>query len=276
MADVRPPTVGAWNTRLGLIEEYESPRAPAERGRLHVHQHIQICLSLDFPRRYAYRGRVHDVPIGALSALDAWEPHATSDPCDRDRLSHYVVMYVDPAEFRSSVDRPAATPLAAVVRTDELIVRRFRQLYRALAADELPLQQDERYRDLAAELLCPEGSRPHRHPAPSALRRAREYIAANACGRVYLRDVAAVADLTPWHFARAFRRQFGMPPHRLQLSLRIDHGRRLLAEGMGGCEVAQRAGFADQSHFIRSFKRVTGTTPARFQRLHRRRVAVAR
>jgi AraC-like DNA-binding protein len=95
------------------------------------------------------------------------------------------------------------------------------------------------------------------------LLRARDFIAAHAAARLGLAEIAAVADLTPWHFARAFRRQFGIPPHRFQLFLRIDLARRLLADGLSGAEVAHRTGFADQSHFSRWFKRVTGTTPVR-------------
>jgi AraC-like DNA-binding protein len=80
-----------------------------------------------------------------------------------------------------------------------------------------------------------------------------------------VRDVAAEADLSPWHFVRAFRRRFGMPPHHFQLWMRVDAARRLLAEGLRGSEVAHITGFADQSHLVRSFKRMLRTTPARYR-----------
>jgi AraC-like DNA-binding protein len=99
----------------------------------------------------------------------------------------------------------------------------------------------------------------------AALVRARDYIAAHAVERIGVRDAARQADLSPWHFVRAFGRLFGMPPHQFQLSMRIDIARRLLAAGVAGSEVAQRTGFADQSHFVRSFKRLLHTTPARYR-----------
>jgi AraC-like DNA-binding protein len=258
----RLPTIVSWNSRIGLIEEYEYPPAPAETGVVHAHREMQICLSLDFPGSYLYRGRRHDVPAEAVSILDGWEPHAPRDPVDRDRPSHYIVIYVDPVEFRLSVDRPPAAPLDGVVHVDTGIVARFRTLYRALASRASPLQQDERYRELAGAVLGSGATMPVPDPAPRALLRARDYIAAHASARIGLEEVAAVAGLTPWHFARAFRRHFGIPPHRFQLGLRIDLARRLLADGVPGSEVAHRTGFADQSHLIRCFKRMTGTTPA--------------
>lgn len=256
------PVVDAWNSRVGLIEEYEYPAGPAGTGLVHAHGDMQICLSLDFPGRYLYRGTRHDVPVRSVSVLDAWEPHAPSDPIDRDRPAHFIVLYSDPERFRSSVDLAPATPIDTVVHVDVDIAARFRRLHQALLSPESPLQQDERFRELASAILRHDATSRVARPASRALLRARDYIAAHAAAPIGLAEIAAVADLTPWHFARAFRRQFGIPPHRFQLGLRIDIARRLLADGLSGAEVAHRTGFADQSHFIRRFKRMTGTTPA--------------
>jgi len=257
------PSVRAWNSSIGLIEEYEYPVGRAEAGSQHVHQHTQICLSLDFPGRYLYRGVHHDVPVGAVSIIDAWEPHACSDPIDRMRLSHYIVLYVDPAELRSIVDRPVTTAIETPVLVNRQIRRRFRRLYRSLSAGCL-LEADERYREFASGIHVRETA-PRAHASGARLRRARDFIAAHAAARIGLKEIAAVADLTPWHFARAFRRQFGVPPHRFQLALRVDLARRLLADGVTGSEIALRTGFSDQSHFIRCFKEITGMTPQRYR-----------
>jgi AraC-like DNA-binding protein len=260
----RPPITHAWQSRLGLVEEYEYPRGRADALPVHAHREMQVCLSLDFPGRYAYRGRLHDVPAGAVSVIDSWEPHAASDPCDRDRLSHYVVMYFDPEVFRSSMEWKASAPIDRPVRTDADTVQRFLALHRALSSDASPLEQDERCDALASRLLNG-GVRPVPKPSVASLVRARDYIAAHAVERIGVRDAARQADLSPWHFVRAFGRLFGTPPHQFQLWMRIDIARRLLAAGVSGSEVAQRTGFADQSHFVRSFKRLLHTTPARYR-----------
>jgi AraC-like DNA-binding protein len=262
------PTVRAWDSRFGLVEEYEYPPGPADTVPMHAHREMQICFSLDFPGRYAYRGEVHDVPVGAVSILDSWEPHAASDPYDRDRPCHYVVVYVDPEELRRAIDLPPDAASAAPVRTDAAIVHEFRALYRALAFGS-PLEQDERYRALAGAVLSRQTIPPTApawpDAAPASLCRARDYIAAHALERIGLAEIAAQADLSPWHFARAFQRRFGLPPHRFQLWMRIDRARHLLAAGMPGALVAQLTGFADQSHFVRCFKKMVRTTPRRYR-----------
>lgn len=259
------PRIAAWNSRFGLVEEYRYPRGPADTGQVHVHRDIQICFSLDFPGRYLYRGRQHEVPVGAVSILDSWEPHASSDPCDRGQPANYIVMYVDPAAFRSAVDVTPNAPLGTPVRTDTTIVHCFSALYRALAAEDSVLRQDECYQDLASVALLSGAARDVRQPAGRALERARDYIAAHATQPIALRDVAVQADLSRWHLTRAFRRRFGVPPHRFQMLMRIDAARRLLASRRENAEVAQEVGFADESHFIRWFKRVVRTTPARYR-----------
>jgi AraC-like DNA-binding protein len=145
-------------------------------------------------------------------------------------------------------------------------VRRFRALYDALSCGASPLEQDERYDALATGVFL---RGPRRAPEPSAapLLRARDYLAAHAFQRISVRDVAAQVELSPWHFVRAFRRRFGMPPHQFQLWMRIDAARRLLAAGVPSSEVAHRTGFADQSHFVRSFKRMLRTTPGKYRSL---------
>ena len=257
-------TVTTRVSRIGVIEEYAYPAGPAAVGEPHAHRHLQICLSLDFPGRYTYRRRQHDVPVGAVATLDAWEPHFPADPCDRWKPSHFIVMYFEPKEIRESLDLDAATPVPLVVGTEPSRVRRFRRLYRALLSGT-PLEQDERYRELASITFGGRAALPPPRPAARALQRARDYIAAHAHERCGLQEIGRIADLTPWHCARAFRQQFGVPPHRFQIWMRIDSARRLLAEGRTGAEVAQLTGFADQSHFVRTFKRFTGMTPRQWK-----------
>ena len=95
-----------------------------------------------------------------------------------------------------------------------------------------------------------------------AKRRVLELIHAALDARLTIETLAGEAGLSPAHFARAFRESLGQPPHQYLLALRLERARRLLETTHASLsDVAQRAGFADQAHFTRLFKRAFGVTP---------------
>ena len=74
--------------------------------------------------------------------------------------------------------------------------------------------------------------------------------------------MADAAGLSPSHFARLFRQATGQPPHRYALHARIERAQTLLLQtGLSITAVSEQLGFYDESHFIRHFKRIMGTTP---------------
>ena len=95
-----------------------------------------------------------------------------------------------------------------------------------------------------------------------AKRRVLELMDAHLDSNVSVQFLANEVGLSGAHFARAFRETFGLPPHRYILHLRLERSRRMLdADNATLADVAQRAGFADQAHFTRFFKREYGVTP---------------
>jgi AraC family transcriptional regulator len=104
-----------------------------------------------------------------------------------------------------------------------------------------------------------------------AKRRAIELMDAKLDSNLSVEFLAGEVELSPAHFARAFRETFGLPPHKYLLHLRLERARRMLdAENAVLADVAQRSGFADQAHFTRFFKREYGVTPGIVLRSRRR------
>jgi AraC-like DNA-binding protein len=97
--------------------------------------------------------------------------------------------------------------------------------------------------------------------APRIVQIMRDYIEDHLADNPTLDDLSAVSGLSPFHLGRVFRRSMGLPPHAYQIHRRIQKAKALLADGLRGDEVAGVLGFADQSHFIRHFKRQIGLTP---------------
>jgi len=79
-------------------------------------------------------------------------------------------------------------------------------------------------------------------------------------------ELSALVHMSPYHFARLFKRSTGVPPHRFLVRRRIDAARALLAAQTAPiAEIAQLVGFRTPSHFTTTFRRVTGMTPSAYR-----------
>lgn len=98
------------------------------------------------------------------------------------------------------------------------------------------------------------------------LRRAVDYIAANLDREVTLDQLAQVAGLSVFHFARTFTRAMGVSPSRYVSRMRMDKAMAEIAAGkLSLAEIAFKAGFSSQASFTTAFHRVTGLTPGEYR-----------
>jgi AraC family transcriptional regulator len=97
----------------------------------------------------------------------------------------------------------------------------------------------------------------------SQLRRVTDYVDANLSGDLSLAELAAQANLSPYHFSRSFKRSTGLSPHQYVIRERVERAKRLLLNGeLGVARVAKEVGFHDQSHLHRHLRRMLGATPS--------------
>jgi AraC-like DNA-binding protein len=102
--------------------------------------------------------------------------------------------------------------------------------------------------------------------APATVRAVRELLAERLADPPSLDDLARDLGMSPFALVRTFRSETGLPPHAYVNHLRVRLARRLLDGGVAPAEVAVQAGFADQAHLTRHFKRVMGVPPRAYQR----------
>jgi AraC family transcriptional regulator len=98
--------------------------------------------------------------------------------------------------------------------------------------------------------------------APHKLRLVIDYINDYLEHELSLNELAAIAQLSQYHFCHAFKQATGLSPHQYLIQQRVERAKQLLKQGkMTIGEVAIACGFTHQSHLHRHFKRLTGVTP---------------
>jgi AraC-like DNA-binding protein len=93
------------------------------------------------------------------------------------------------------------------------------------------------------------------------------HIEEHLASSISIATLAGLARLSPHHFCRAFKRSFGIPPHRYHMVRRIERAKILLMQqARSVTEIGLDLGFSETSSFSTLFRRLTGQTPTAFRR----------
>ena len=99
------------------------------------------------------------------------------------------------------------------------------------------------------------------------LRKATDFIEENHEHDLALAEMAGAAGISPFHFAREFKKATGLAPHQYLIKVRIERAKAWLTKSeLPIVEVGLRAGFNNQSHFTRLFHKLTGLTPKAYRK----------
>jgi AraC family transcriptional regulator len=94
-----------------------------------------------------------------------------------------------------------------------------------------------------------------------------QYIEEHLLEDIPLAQLAEVARLSPYHFVRAFKQSFGLPPHRYLSKLRMNEAKALLADPtLSVTQIGVNLGFSETSSFTTAFRKHTGLTPTAYRR----------
>lgn len=230
----------------------------------HRHDCYAVGVTLAGVQTFVYRGERRVCLPGDVHVLHPDELH--DGAAGTDEGFAYRIVYLDPVLVGRALGHGrlpfVADPVVARAVVDPTVLAALKAVDEPLGG----LEAVEVGGTLAAFLQGHAASVPAgRPPLPlDALRRVRDLIADDPAADHGLATLEGVAGLDRWTLARRFREAFGTSPSRFRTMRRLDLARNLVREGRPLAEAALEAGFADQSHLTRMFKRAYGLTPGRW------------
>jgi len=258
---------------LGGIEVFEA-RFDTHRFPRHAHEGFAIGAILDGVGGYTCRGARQVLPPGRLSLMNPEEPH-TGEALDGSL--RYVMVYADERVVRRALDLRDLPGFAEVTPADDgrVLGRALTRLAARLGTAEArgkdtrpdPLAIEEAVQAVLSLAFARHGRARLRPPGrePLAMRRVRAAIESHAPGDppLSLTSLAGLVSLHPNYLMRVFSRTYGLSPYAWHLRHRVQRAKAAMLDGLPIAEAAQVAGFCDQSHLTRQFRRHYGATPGR-------------
>ncbi|HKN95725.1 MAG TPA: AraC family transcriptional regulator [Pseudonocardiaceae bacterium] len=254
------PHVRAWRPPLDGVAEILHARFGEHAYPMHAHDTWTVLLVDDGAVRYDLdrheRGAFGDL----VTVLPPRVPHngTAARPGGFRKRVLYLESDLLPARLTgAAVDTPAITDgtLHRLVSTVHRLVRTPGDEPAAEAVLALALER------LRARLGDRADTGP---PGRESAHAFRALLDEHIVPGLPLTSAAALLHFDPAYLVRSFGREFGMSPHQYVISRRVDLARRLILAGEPLRSVAVRAGFYDQPHLVRHFKRILGVSPGRF------------
>jgi AraC-like DNA-binding protein len=253
--------VRAWRPDVPGIDEVFHARFVDHAYPLHTHATWTLLVVDDGAVRYDLDRAEHGAVSSAVTLLPPGVAHDGRSATAGGFRKR--VLYLDDAALPAglvgrAVDRPAVE--------DDVLRGAVDRLHRVLdrPGDELAARSGLA---LVTDRLVAHLGRggPDAEPVrdPRTAGALRDLLDAHVVDGLTLDAAAAVLHVTPTHLVKAFAAEFGLPPHRYLVGRRVDLARRLLLAGLPAARVAAEAGFHDQAHLTRHFRRLLGVTPGR-------------
>jgi AraC-like DNA-binding protein len=260
---------------LRVLPTHDLPGVQALKfeGASQIYSHYNDAFSIATLFRsessISFRGKAHRATDGAVGLLepDGIFRHLQIPVAESVGKLHIEASVMGDARRALGARNGAIRVRTVITRSPELF-QALSQLHAALEQEAAGLERQELFAR-ALERVFADGVDGSVAPQSqgyetAAIRRARDILHARFSEQVSLQELADATGLSQFYLLRVFGRSLGLPPHQYQMHLRLARARALLRRGEPASQVAVAVGFADQSHFVRAFRRFHGLTPGMF------------
>lgn len=245
---------------FALFERFYPPRFETPK---HSHKRALFCFVIEGDYTETYGGRTRECKSSTLLFHPQEELHAEHF---HDSGGHSFIIEIEPHWLEGVRARHALPDGSAGFKGGvmELLARRlYKEFVHMDDVSDLIIEglMLEMVGEAARRGSVPEGSHP-----PRWLERAKEFLDAHFAESLRLADIAQTVGVHPVHLAQTFHKFYRCTVGDYVRQLRIECACHELATSESPIvDIALGAGFCDQSHFTRTFKRLTGIAPSRYR-----------
>lgn len=247
-----------------FMTEFAQP--PALKIPRHAHSSAMILLVLEGAVSETYARRAYECLPFSLLIRPAEETHSH----DYGKAGAHCIAIEVSDQRRESLDSFSQMLDRVSLTSDEVISSLTLRIHRELRLmDEASRLAIE---GLMLETLAVVARNSFRSspPQPRWLREARDLLHESYKERTSLSRIAQAVGVNAAHLAATFHKHYRCTVGGYLRRLRLDHAAgELMRSERSLAEIAAEAGFYDQSHFTRIFKRFFGTTPSEVRALAR-------
>lgn len=242
----------------------------------HWHEGYVVAVITAGAEGYRYRGERHVAGPLMLACINPDEIHTGERAADEGWA--YRVFYPQAqfmARLAASLGGRFGSGLPRLphrVISDEPLARALLCAHHLLESGQDLLEaQTAAFSALSALLSRHAGEAPAEAPAggpgkvSAHVEAMRQRLSNDIAEPLTLDQLAEAVGLSPFHAARLFAREAGLPPHAWRNMLRVNRSLPMLRRGASVAETAAACGFADQSHYTRIFRKVFGVAPGRWR-----------
>lgn len=237
----------------------------------HRHDTYAIGYTVAGVQCFDYRGARADSISGNVIVLHPDEVH--DGRAGTEAGFRYRMLYVEPHLIRDALGSRARTLpfVRTAVLSDARLLAALRPALDDLARPLEALEADQAVLGVAEALLALDpGAAGRQDPSTCAVavEHARRFLDIHFDRAVKSEELEAITGLDRYALARHFRARLGTSPYRYLTMRRLDRTRAAIRAGHSLADAALVAGFADQSHMTRQFKRAYGLSPGRWRAIH--------
>jgi len=240
----------------------------------HTHETFAIGVIERGVQATYYAGSTHIAAAGDICLVNPGEVHTGFSPHESGwtyRVFYPEVSLLQKAADAGSERNRQAPHFPSPVIKDQLLSQNIHVFLKLLEESDISLERESLLLSVLTQMIqrhadIGENSSAHWKKERRIVKTVLEYLDAHFTKNVTLSELTDITDMSEFHLLRLFRGEVGLPPHAYLIQKRINYAKSLLSQRLTIAQTALEAGFTDQSHFTRRFKKIMGITPGQYCR----------